>query len=98
LKKKTYVFDDTTLDMLDRLKCELNQKEVSILREAIKKLHDYYCEKQRTYESLREIIQKLDYIVNRIEDLSFQLGQCREKNRILEEKLREILEREGQDA
>jgi DNA-binding transcriptional regulator GbsR (MarR family) len=87
LRKKTYILDDTTLDMLDRLKCELNQKEVSVIKEAVRKLHEYHCTRQKTYETLNEIVEKLNYIVQRIEELSYKLGKCEERNRYLERKL-----------
>ena len=92
MKKKTYVFDDSTLDMIDKLKCELNQKEVTILKEAVRLLHEYHCNRKETYDYMKEIVRKLDYIVERIEFLSYQLGQCRERNEQLERKLRELIE------
>ncbi len=92
MKKKTYVLDESTLNMLEKLKCELNQKEVSVIKEAVRMLHEYHCEKQRTYETLNEIVEKLDYIVKRVEELSYQLGKCQEKNRYLESRIRELTE------
>ena len=88
MRKKTYIFDDSTLEMIDRLKCELNQKEVAILKEAIRMLYEQNCEKKKNYELLRDIVQRLDHIVKRVEELSLELGRCRERNRYLEEKLR----------
>lgn len=92
MKKKTYIFDDSTLDMIDKLKCELNQKEVTVLKEAIRKLYEQSCEKRKNEDTLKEIVKKLDYIVKRIEELSFELGKCKERNRYLESKLRKFME------
>ncbi len=92
MKKKTYIFDDDTLDMIDHLKYELNQKEVVILKEAIRMLYEYNCERKKKENILNDIIQKLDYIIRRIEELSFELGKCKERNRYLEDKVKKLLE------
>ena len=92
MKKKTYIFDDSTLDMIDKLKCELNQKEVVVLKEAIRNLYEQSCERRKNEDTLKEIVKKLDYIVKRIEELSFELGRCRERNKYLEAKLRKFVE------
>ncbi len=92
MKKKTYIFDDNTLDMIDHLKCELNQKEVVILKEAIRMLYESKYERKKKEDLLNEIVRKLDYIVRRIEDLSFELGKCKERNKYLEDKLKRFME------
>ncbi len=84
LRKKTYMFDDETLDLLNELKCNLNKKEVGIIKEALKMYYEVQCNQETVYKSLNDIVSQLNMIVTKIEKLSYELGQCRERNRYLE--------------
>ncbi len=90
MQKKTYVFDETTLEILDDLKCKLKQNETSIIKEAIRMYRDTMNGKDEIYRMLHEIVYKLEYIIEKVERLSFQLGKCVERNRQLEEQLRKL--------
>ncbi len=90
MKKKTYVFDEDTLEILDQLKCDLNQKEISIIKAALRAYYEVQCNKKEIYKTLNEVVTQLSSIVQKIEELSYALGQCRERNRQLEKILREL--------
>jgi len=90
LKKKTYIFDEDTLEILDQLKCDLNQKEVSIIKDALRSYYEVQCNKKELYKTLNEVVTQLNHIVQKIEELSYALGQCRERNRQLEKILDEL--------
>ena len=90
MKKKTYIFDDDTLEILDQLKCDLNQKEVSIIKDALRAYYEVQCNKKELYRTLHEVVSQLTHIVQKIEELSFALGQCRERNKQLERLIEEL--------
>ena len=93
MRKKTYMFDDETLDLLYELKCNLNKKEVGIIKEALKVYYEFHCNQENIYNSLNHIVSKLDMIVSKIEKLSYELGQCRERNKYLEKHLKNLDDR-----
>jgi len=97
LKKKTYIFDEDTLEILDQLKCDLNQKEVSIIKDALRSYYEVQCNKKELYKTLNEVVSQLNHIVQKIEELSYALGQCRERNRQLE-KILDELKRDNEQA
>ncbi len=92
MKKKTYVFDDDTLEILENLKCSTNKKEISIIRDALKMYYDVHNNQENLYKALNEIICQLNYITSKIEKLSYELGQCKERNRHLEDMLKRLVE------
>lgn len=91
VRKKTYVFDDDTLEILENLKCSMNKKEVSIIREALRMYHDMHNNQENLYKALNEIICQLEYITSKIEKLSYELGQCKERNKYLEDMIRKLV-------
>ncbi len=97
MKKKTYIFDEDTLEILDQLKCDLNQKEVSIIKDALRSYYEVQCNKKELYKTLNEVVSQLNHIVQKIEELSYALGQCRERNRQLE-KILDELKRDNEQA
>ncbi len=94
MRKKTYVFDEDTLDILRSLREELGKKETQIIREALKFYFDHHREQVSLMNSLGNLMEKIERIVRQISELSYRLGRCEERNRILEEELRK-LGREG---
>ncbi len=91
MRKKTYVFDEDTLEILENLKCSMNKKEISIIKEALRMYHEMHNNQENLYKMVKEIISQLEYITSKIENLSYELGQCRERNRHLEEMLRKLV-------
>lgn len=92
MRKKTYVFDEDTLEILENLKCSMNKKEISIIKDALKMYYDVHNNQENLYKALNEIICQLNYIASKIENLSFELGRCKERNKHLEEMLRKLVE------
>jgi len=90
LRKKTYVFDEDTLDILRTLREELGKKETQIIREALKLYFDRHREQVSFMNSLGNLMEKIERIVRQISELSYKLGRCEERNRILEEELRRL--------
>jgi len=90
LKKKTYIFDEDVLEILDQLKCDLNQKEVAIIKDALRSYYEVQCNKREVYKTLHDVVSQLDNIIRKIEELSYALGQCRERNRQLEKIVKEL--------
>jgi CMP-N-acetylneuraminic acid synthetase len=80
LKKKTYVFDRDTLNILESLKRELGKKEVQILREALSSYMEKVKNIKQSAESLSGISSKMDMVLvhlfeltNKFEDLNVKL-------------------------
>ena len=91
MRKKTYMLDDHTLDLLEELKRELNQKEVSVIREAVRQLHERHRKEKEYHSMLKDMVSRLDSLAKRIEELSFELGRYKERNSMLERKIKELL-------
>ena len=53
-------------------------------------MYENHRKKQKMENSFEYIVEKLDYIVGKVESLSYELGQCRERTKILENKLKEL--------
>jgi len=81
-KKKTYIFNEQTLQVLSELKKLTSQTETQILSDAL-----YFYLKYKGKEN--GFLSKIDYVFEKIERLSFELGRCQERVRYLEEKLEE---------
>ncbi len=84
------MFDDETIDILDELKCNLNKKEVGIIKEALRLYYETQKNQENLYTSISSIISQLNFIINKIEKLSYELGQCRERNRALEKYIKDL--------
>ncbi len=78
-KKKTYVFNQHVLDILERLKETTKKSETQIITEALELL-DEYVRKDRELDS------SLDIMLNKISELSYKLGKCEERLSQLENK------------
>lgn len=79
MKKKTYVFDGKTLEVLNTLKIELGKKETQIIREALR----LYYENQKNH---REILLSAKDMERRLSEIERRLDK-------IEELLREIRDR-----
>jgi predicted transcriptional regulator len=79
-KKKTYVFREDVLKKLEELKDITDQTETQILSDAINRYLDYLKREKK-------LISSLDYMLEKIEKLSIDLGRCQERVRYLEERL-----------
>lgn len=90
MKKKTYVFDDDTLEVLKTLREELGKKETQIIREALRLYFDNHRNNRELMLSLNDLLNRIESIVSRISELSYRLGRCEERNRTLEEELRKL--------
>ncbi|RUM28824.1 MAG: hypothetical protein DSY32_03900 [Aquifex sp.] len=83
MKKKTFVFDEQTLKILEELKEKLNKKEVQIVEEALRFYHEYLVLKEGIYGDIKKISENFLEIINKIEDLSYRLGRCEAEREIL---------------
>jgi len=90
LKKKTYVFDSSTLEILEVLKEKLGKKETQIIREALRLYLDNHKNHEQLMGSVNEFVDRIESIVKQISELSYRLGRCEERNRYLEEELRKL--------
>ncbi len=71
-KKKTYVFNQHVLDILERLKEKTKKSETQIITEALELLEEYVRKE-------KELNSSLDILLDKISDLSYKLGKCEEK-------------------
>jgi len=83
VKKKTFVFDEQTLKILEKLKTKLNKKEVQIVEEALKLYYEYVVLREGIYGDIKKISENFLEIIKRIEDLSYRLGKCEAEREIL---------------
>ena len=90
MKKKTYLFDSETVEILNTLKEELGKKETQIIREALRLYFDNHRNEKRLMDSVNELIDRIERLVNQISELSYRLGKCEERNRIFEEELKKL--------
>lgn len=94
MRKKTYVFDRETLEVLNTLKEELGKKETQIIREALRLYLDNYRTERELLAELKVLVGKIETLFSRTSELSYRLGVCEERNRHLHEEIRRL--REGQ--
>ncbi len=71
-KKKTYMFSEETIQILEKLKKITNKKETQIISEAL----DVYL---KYLERDKEFNDNLQFMTSKIEELSKKLGACEEK-------------------
>ncbi len=90
MQKKTYMLDEETLNLLEELKCMSNKKEITIIKESIKLYHQHHVKEDSVIKILCEITNQLVFIINKIEDLSRELGKCEERNRYLENQIKKL--------
>jgi len=90
LKKKTYVFDSRTLEVLKLLCEELGKKETQIIREALKLYFDHHRSRKELISSVESLVERIERITNQVAELSYKLGRCEERNRNLEEEIRRL--------
>ncbi len=90
MRKKTYVFDDSTLSILETLREELGKKETQIIREALRLYFDNHREHVNLMNSLGELVERIERVVRQISELSYRLGRCEERTRALEEELKRL--------
>jgi peptidoglycan hydrolase CwlO-like protein len=95
LKKKTYLFDDDTLEVLKVLRQELGKKETQIIREALNLYFNNHKNQTELMSSVNELLEKIEAIVSKVSELSYQLGRCEERNRMLMEELERLKRGEG---
>ena len=90
MQKKTYVFDDNTLEVLKTLREELGKKETQIIKEALRLYFENHRNNREVMASLNELVGRIEAIVSQIAELSYRLGECEERNRVLEGELRKL--------
>ncbi len=81
-KKKTYVFNKHTLEVLDALKNMTKKSETQIIVEALELLEEYIRKE-------KELDNGLDILLEKISELSYKLGKCEERLAQLEKKQNE---------
>ncbi|GAB6065105.1 hypothetical protein JCM9492_01970 [Aquifex pyrophilus] len=84
MKKKTYVFNDKTVGILEELKKSTNKKETQIIEEALNYYYDYIRGKSEIFEDLKAISKNFLEIINKVEELSYKLGRCEAKLELIE--------------
>ncbi len=82
MKKKTYVFDQNTLEILESLKGELGKKEVQILREALALYRDKVRGVKESLSKVENLSSKMDMVLvrlfellNKVEDSNAKLSR-----------------------
>ncbi len=82
MKKKTYVFDPNTLEILESLKGELGKKEVQILREALALYRDKVRGVKESLSKVENLSSKMDMVLvrlfellNKVEDSNAKLSR-----------------------
>ncbi len=68
-KKKTYVFDNQTVELLEELKKITGKSETRIICEALE-LYDEYIKKDGNLKN------SLEVLLDKISELSYKLGRC----------------------
>ena len=82
-KKKTYVFDQDTLKILEALKRELGKKETQILKEALKLYMEHHKGVSAMTNTAQEFLKSVENLTKHVSDLSYRLGRCEaEKERL----------------
>ncbi|WP_457640433.1 hypothetical protein [Persephonella sp.] len=66
-KKKTYVFEEETLDTLKKIKQKTGKSETQILKEAIILYEKYLNDDEDGIKTIKDIASKLEKIVNRLD-------------------------------
>ncbi|RLJ70081.1 hypothetical protein BCF55_0343 [Hydrogenivirga caldilitoris] len=90
MKKKTYVFDNATLEVLQTLREELGKKETQIIREALRLYLDNHRTNGEVMNSLNKLVERIENVVERVSELSYKLGRCEERTKRLEEEIRKL--------
>ncbi len=71
-KKKTYMFTESTISTLEKLKEITKKKETQIISDALN-LYLQYLEREKQFND------NLKFMIEKIEELSKKLGSCEEK-------------------
>ncbi len=90
MRKKTYLFDNHTVDIIQILKEELGKKETQIIKEALRLYFDNHRSNEEILKSFKDLIDKIESIVEKVSELSYRLGRCEERNRRLDKELRKL--------
>ena len=78
LKKKTYIFDGETLQILEEIKLKLGKKETQILKEAIMLYHHYNNQMEERISKLERGAQRMEEFAQELRKLSIRLERCEE--------------------
>ena len=85
-KKKTYVFDQDTLNILEALKRDLGKKETQILKEALRLYMEHHKGMSAMTTTAQEFLKSVENLTKHVSDLSYRLGRCEaEKERLKSE-------------
>lgn len=90
MRKKTYLFDPDTLEILETLKAELGKKETQIIREALRLYLQSHMRERKLLDAVDDLAERIERIALKVSELSYKLGRCEERNRVLEEELRKL--------
>ncbi len=93
MRKKTYVFDNETLRILEEIKRELGKKETQILKEALRLYYEHHRSVKREISRLEAMVREIEKLTGKISELSYKLGRCEERVRFLEEEVRKLRNR-----
>ncbi len=94
MRKKTYMFDEYTLEILEYLKKKSGKKEVQIIKEAIRAYKDNHENNEKIMGQLENLSENMRSILEMVADLSYRLGVCETMLKTFERRMRE-LENEG---
>ncbi len=84
MKKKTYVFDSSTLELLESLKKELGKKEVQILREALRVYGEKVQSLKESVSHMGSVVSKMDMVLVNMFELSSKIEDVNAKLRRIE--------------
>ena len=87
MKKKTYILDQNTLNILGTLCRELGKKETQIIKEALRVYLESHNRNQHFIDSMAEAMSKMEQALERVAELSYKLGRCEERNRALQQEI-----------
>ncbi len=88
VRKKTYAFDQATIDILEELKRELGKKETQLLKEALNIYYKKVKHEENISSQVESFLSNVKDLATMIMELSYRLGKCEEKMRQLEELLK----------
>jgi hypothetical protein len=86
MKKKTYVFNEKVIQILDELKKRTNKKETQIIEEALVYYYEYLMGKDDVFQEMKRLSKNLIDILNKVEELSYRLGRCEAEKEFLQKR------------
>ncbi|HID66543.1 MAG TPA: hypothetical protein EYP32_07130 [Aquificaceae bacterium] len=84
MKKKTYVFNERVIQILNELKKRTNKKETQIIEDALMHYYEYLMGRDEIFQEMKRLSKNLIDILNKVEELSYRLGKCEAEKEFLQ--------------